>query len=211
MYRDAKEVLEARRRAASERRERQRSALSAEERARLPREMRAEIAAAETRCVPADTTSDAIVAAEEALDVHARLVERARALLNDRARDERRERHGRALEKIRRRALARPVLRGAVVAVAVLSAVWAVLWLRLDSECRESEGCKIRGDCGATRRLSCRPEDDHDCSRSEVCRELGWCSHAGERCIARTDEDCEESDECQRRGRCNASGGECLR
>jgi hypothetical protein len=185
--------------------------LSAEERASLPRDLREEIASAEALSIPADTTSDAIVAAEEALDAHARLLERARALLNERARDERRDRHGRALEKIRRRTLVRPILRGAIVAVAVLSAAWAVLWLRLDSECRESEGCKIRGDCAATLRLSCRPEDDHDCSRSEDCRELGWCSHEGGRCLARADEDCEKSYECTRGGRCTAVGGECVR
>jgi hypothetical protein len=213
-YRDASEVAAERRRAALERAQSQRRELTPNELARLPPALREELERLEPKLEPADASASAVLDAEEALDAHARLLVNARAALSALAKRERRQRHDRALEKIRKRLTLRPLRRALLSLVLVVLAIaipaYVITYFRMKTACRRSIQCRERGQCVPNFILTCAPGSSEDCARSEDCRAFGWCSAVDGQCWVAGSADCQRSEACTERGECTAFQGSCV-
>ncbi len=212
-YRDASEVTEARRQAALERARAQRRELTADDLARLPPALREELVRIDARLEPADATTDAVLQAEDALAEHERLLASARVVLRQLDKDERRLRHDRALEKVRRSLRRRPVKRALAGSALVITALgvpsYWVFRSSFDETCRRSIQCRERGQCGSNWILTCAPRSEQDCAKSTGCGEFGSCSNVDGYCQAARDADCQRSEACTEGGRCTAVDGSC--
>lgn len=210
MYRDAEKVLRERARCVAEEAARQRAQLSPEDVAALPEALRIELDAVEERLACAELSPAAVADAEEALDEQARLVKWSRATLAEQHRDQRRERHDRALSLAAREQRRRRMWLGTAVMAALFGASYGVVLVRAGYRCRHSQSCSAFGRCGVDSGGLCVAKATADCARSLVCRAEGRCTLSGRYCIAAQDADCAGSADCIESGRCSAARGRCV-
>lgn len=81
-----------------------------------------------------------------------------------------------------------------------------------DTDCDKSEMCKEMGYCSLGLNARCEAGDDVECRLSQTCKEHGRCTHQRGRCIPGSDAECKAASiACKREGRCKHDNGRCVK
>lgn len=78
---------------------------------------------------------------------------------------------------------------------------------RDDDDCRAARVCHLEGRCAARDGICVATVEG--CARSELCRELGWCTPSGPHCRAGGPADCAAAAICRDFGKCDFARGQC--